>query len=213
VNCQWPHESHHDLDRRNTVDLRHLRDDAQFAEELAIRYGDSLRQKEGLTEAREKRMQCMETLFATIATSHGVTKDEVRDAASERDWRMDFTLVNLPIALAFALFAYHLCGRVFNAIDARSTATIAVLILSVLVSLCGVMVGEMWAGAVEIIRIGNGHLSFRTARIPWSSEREYLFTSGLLLFWLIAAFRYHNISKTPGGPSSAQRFDRQLGLE
>jgi hypothetical protein len=213
VNCDWPQESHHDLDPRNTVDLRHLRDDAQFAEELAIRYSDPLRREEGLTEAREKRMQCMETLFATIAMLHSVTKDDVRHAASERDWRVDLALVDLPMALAFALFVYHLCGRVLNAVDGRSTATIAALILSVLVSFCGVLVGEMWAGTVEIIRIGNAHVSFRSARIPWSSEREYLFTSGLLLFWVIAAFRYHNTANTPKGPSSAQRFDRQLGLQ
>jgi hypothetical protein len=177
-----------------------------------MRYSDPLRQKEGLTEAREKRMQCMETLFATIAMLHSVTRDDVRHAASERDWRIDFALVILPMLLAFALFSYHLCGKVFNAVDARSTATIVVLILSVLVSFCGVLVGEMWAGAVEIFRIGNAHLAFRTARIPWSKEREYLFTGGLLLFWLIAAFRYHIIVDIPRGPS-AQRLDRQLGLE
>jgi hypothetical protein len=213
LNCDWPQESHHGLDLRNTVDLRHLCDDAQFAEELAIRYSDPLRKAEGLTEAREKRMQCMETLFATIATLHSVTKDDVRHAASERDWRIDFALVILPMVLAFALFAHHLCGRVFDAVDARSTATITVLILSVLVSFCGVMVGEMWAGAVEIIRIGNAHMAFRTARIPWSKEREYLFAGGLLLFWLTAALRYHTIANTRRRPSSAQRFDRQLGLE
>jgi hypothetical protein len=213
VDCEWPQESHHDLDLRNTVDQRHLRDDAQFAEELAIRYSDPLRQAEGLTEARDKRNRCMENLFATIATLHGVTKDDVRHAASERDWRIDFAFVTLPMALAFALFSYHLCGRVFHAVDARSSAALLVLILSVLVSFCGVMVGEMWALAVEIIRIGNGHLSFRTARIPWSDGRRYLFGSGLLLFWLIAAFRYHTIANTPRRPTSAQRFDRQLGLE
>jgi hypothetical protein len=178
-----------------------------------MRYSDPLRQEEGLTEAREKRMQCMETLFATIAMLHSVTKDDVRHAASDRDWRIDLALVILPMVLAFALFSYHLCGRVFNAVDARSTATIAVCILSVLVSFCGVLVGEMWAGAVEIFRIGNAHLGFRTARIPWSKEREYLFTGGLLLFWLIAAFRYYNIVNTPKEPASAQRLDRQLGLE
>jgi hypothetical protein len=200
LNCDWPPEVHHDVDLRKTVDLRHLRDDAQFGEELAIRYSDPLRREEGLTEAREKRMQCMETLFATIAMLHSLTKDDVRHAASERDWRIDFALVILPMVLSFALFAYHLCGRVFSAVDAKSTATIAVLILSVLVSFCRVLVGEMWAGAVEIVRIGNAHVSFRTVRIPWSKEREFLFAGGLLLFWLIAAFRYHTIANTPGRP-------------
>src|SRR5437899_671809 len=88
--CQWPHETETHLDLQNTLDRQHLRGDAQFAEELAIRYSDPLRRREGLTEARRGRVQCMQTLFTKIAALHGVKADDVIHSASQRDGRADF---------------------------------------------------------------------------------------------------------------------------
>jgi hypothetical protein len=185
------------LDVHKTIDHRHLRADAQFAEELAIRYGDALRRIDGQTEGREKRIQCMTMLFDHIAALHGVNTDEVKQAASQRDASADFVLVFLPMALVFLLFSYRLCNRIFETTDSRVSAAIRAFVTSILISACGVLVGEMWALAIETLRIGNGHLSFRTARIPWSNEREHLFSLGLVLFWVIAYPRYRRRRKAP----------------
>jgi hypothetical protein len=186
-----------------------LSDDAQFAEELAIRQGDSLRRVDRATDAQQKRIECMEILFAEIAVSHGVNTDEVIHAASDRDTVLDFILVLLPMAIFFALSAYHLCDGMFRSIDSKASVTLVIFIASILASACAVLIGEMWALAVETLRIGNGHLSFRTARIPWSNERGYIFVIGLVIFWLIAVFRYWRrpVASLPGLSRS------QLGLE
>jgi hypothetical protein len=128
----------------------------------------------------------MTVLFDQIAALHGVTADEVSQAASQRDANADFASVYLPMAAFFILFAYRLCWHMFHRIDSRAAAIIFTFIISILVSGCGVLVGEIWALGVETFRIGNGHLSFRTARITWLHHRTYLFIIGMILFWLVA---------------------------
>lgn len=155
----------------------------------------------------------MEVLFTKIAALHGVRTDDVIDSASKRDEGVDFAFVFLPMAVFFVFFTYRLCGRMFQAIDARSSAIIVAFIDSILVSACGVLVGELWALAVETIRIGNNHLSFRTARIPWSNQRGYVFAVGLVLFWITAALRYHWTGRSLNSPHSDLRGRSQPGLE
>jgi hypothetical protein len=211
AHCQWPHEPERNLDLHSTADQRHLRDDAQFAEELAIRYSDPLRQTEGMTVARNKRIECMTVLFDQIAALHGATADEVSQSAFHRDANADFAFVFFPMAAFFILFAYRLCGRMFQRIDSRSSATVITFIISILVSACGVLVGEMWALGVETFRVGNGHLSFRTARIPWLHERAYLFAIGMMLFWFVAVVQYYRTYLVIKQGSNTRR--SLLGLE
>jgi hypothetical protein len=74
----------------------------------------------------------MARLFAQIAALHGVNTDEVIHAASERDTFLDFILVCLPLAIFFALFAYHLCAGIFRSIDSKASATRVIFIASLL---------------------------------------------------------------------------------
>ena len=69
--------------------------------------------------------------------------DDVIHSALERDGILDFALVFLPMAVFFLLFTYRLSGRIFQRIDGKASATIAALISSVVVSACGVMVGDV----------------------------------------------------------------------
>ena len=59
---------------------RHLSDDAEFAEDLAIRYADAYRGPhsghfEGMPEYGRTRDQCVIALFKVIGSSHGVTEE------------------------------------------------------------------------------------------------------------------------------------------
>jgi hypothetical protein len=45
ANCQWPQETIISLDLRNPEQQRHISDDVELAEDLAIRYADSGRWK------------------------------------------------------------------------------------------------------------------------------------------------------------------------
>jgi hypothetical protein len=157
----------------------------------------ALRRQDGFAEFRQRFAECSGPLFANIAALHNVDVETVSQAALERNGMADFILVYLPMAILFVLFVYRQCGRIFLRTDSIIATMILACVTSILASGCGVLVGEMWALAVETLRIGNGHLSFRTARIPWSSEREYLLAVGLVLFWVIAALQYRQRRNSP----------------
>jgi hypothetical protein len=188
--CQWPNEPERLLDLHNAADQAHLRDDARFAEEVAIRYADRFRRTDGFTQGHRRLMECTGTLFGRVGVLHGVSPEAVARAAFERNRMADSALVFVPVGLSFLLFSYGLCGRIFARTDSIVSAAVTAFLMSIPVSGCGVLIGELWAIAVETLLIGNGHLSFRTGRIPWLNERVYLFVIGLGLFWIIAGVRY-----------------------
>jgi len=190
TNCEWPYHNQSRLDLRIGADQRRLRDEVQLAEELAVRYMDARRRSEGEDSGRSKFQPCMDALFARIATLNGVTRDDIELARTQRNYVADFAFVVLPMAVVFVLISNRLSRRIFSTIDRRLLASCVTVIVSVLVTACAVLVGEAWAGLVETVRIGNDHLSFRAARIPWSNQHQYLFVSGLLLFWLVAGLQH-----------------------
>ena len=110
---------------RNSNDLLHLSEDAQIAEELAIRYSDSFISRgeclrcgnEGpapLTEVHRVRSQCQMELFATIADTHGVTNDQVDQSRERRDIRFDIAVVFFPMAVFSGVhFSYGCVARVW----------------------------------------------------------------------------------------------------
>src|SRR6266404_5600509 len=71
-NCEWLGETAVSLDLSKSGQQQHLADDAQSAEDLAIRYADSHSGPRsghfaGFDEYRRTREQCMAALFAVIA--------------------------------------------------------------------------------------------------------------------------------------------------
>src|SRR6266478_9394592 len=75
-NCEWPQETAaHALNPSHPSQQRHLSDDAEFAEDLAIRYADAHRGPrsghfEGMAEYGRTRDKCMAALFKVIGSSH-----------------------------------------------------------------------------------------------------------------------------------------------
>jgi len=76
---------------------------------------------------------------------------------------------------------------------------------SVVASVVGVLLGEVWSDLMENIRLGNGHLSYRLERIPWSHHRLGMFVGGVVLFWLLAAFHQCRRFASLGAPWASSR--------
>src|SRR5688500_5436087 len=57
---------------------------------------------------------------------------------------------------------------------------------SVMVAGITVGFGRMWEGAVEVVRVGNGHLSYRGLRLLWTLHAGQLFVLAIVLFWMIS---------------------------
>lgn len=68
-NCEWPGEA-----RPGS-----LSEEAEFAEDLAIRYADADR-----SQWAARRAQCMVKLFQTVGDGHGVTPEHVWRIAKAR---------------------------------------------------------------------------------------------------------------------------------
>ena len=77
--CEWPNEPRVSIDLKNAVQQRHLRQDAETAETIALRFADG--REEGRIGSRQRtRERCEASLWNSIARVHGVTPNEVRNA-------------------------------------------------------------------------------------------------------------------------------------
>lgn len=66
------------------------------------------------------------------------------------------------------------------------------LVVSWLVAAGVMLLGEVWVGIVEGIRIGTEHISYRAGRLWPNHYRVEVFSGALIVFWLAAtmvAFR------------------------
>jgi hypothetical protein len=197
--CAWPIEAQSALDTRVRMARRHLHEDAIRAEDIAIRYADGRNAPhsghfEGFASYNRTTDSCMTAMFEAVARTHAVATDSVRTALARRPVTGDVA-VTLAFAALFALVAYGLIGRVnsnFPLDGGRDSvvAIAAIVLTSVLTSGVAVLVGEWYAISIEVFRVGNGHLSYRTQRVPWTHHRAELFVAGVVLFWLVAALRH-----------------------
>ena len=113
----------------------------------------------------------------------------VRIAAARH--RSDSAVI-VGFAILYALVAYYLAGLLRGRFppDEWVAFLIATIAMSLLVSILGVMAGDLWSLSMENLRMGSGHLSYRVDRVPWRQHWGLLFLCGLGVFWLAAAFRY-----------------------
>jgi len=196
-NCEWPQETARPLDLSQSAQQRHLSDDAQLAEDLAIRYADSHRGPrsghfEGFDEYRQTRDRCMTALFEVIGNNHTVAREQVRQSLGHRRTSLDLAVI-LSFAVLYGFAASGLAGQIwrrFPPAEEWIAGAVATLLTSAVISMAGVLLGELWATSVENLRIGSGHLSYRVNRIPWVQHRLGLFVGGVVLFCIIAGLRY-----------------------
>jgi len=196
--CTWPKE--HDT---HAADARHLSADAEFAEDLAIRYADTRRyaSPEEYVAARDR---CMGSLFEQIAKEHNVPVEYVSGALGHNRARIDLA-VNLPFVLLYcfaAVAASWLLWRTYPpSVHGWVPGAIMAIFLSLAIPAAGTLLGEAWSGTAESLRVGTGHLSDRTQRLWWIRHRAQLFVGGVAVFWLAVSATARRIASNE--PSSA----------
>ncbi|MGA8027698.1 MAG: hypothetical protein WB992_11175 [Bryobacteraceae bacterium] len=138
----------------------------------------------------------MAGLFKVIGNSHGVTEQEVRRSLGHRRAGIDLAVILsffLLYGWAASMLARWLC-RLYGSGESFTTIVVMTAVASVMASTVGVMLGEEWSGIFEAFRIGNGHMSYRAMRIPWTQHRLGLFVAGIVLFLLIAVFHRRRVA-------------------
>jgi hypothetical protein len=211
ANCEWAGDSSFPMALENPAHQQHLINDAQLAEELAIRHADREHQRlfgteahGGLLEQGRFRDRCMSRMVDAIQTSHHVTAEQVQAARGRRSFRFDLTagLLFLPLYSFGAAMTCRWLFRRFSS-DARHARLVATGLASVAVSILGLQLGVLWLSVWEVGRVGNGHISsFRMATSHrWSQQHVgALFLAGIVLFWLIASWsrRPSRLVRGPG---------------
>ncbi|MDO8679532.1 MAG: hypothetical protein Q7R30_13335 [Acidobacteriota bacterium] len=88
--------------------------------------------------------------------------------------------------LVCVLAGLMLTRRIANYFRGETGPTlVAVVLVSIGLAVAVVIVGQVWAAIVEMIRIGNGHMSYRAFRIPWSHHRPQTFALVVLAVWCL----------------------------
>jgi hypothetical protein len=181
--CRWPGET-----SNNPVTARHLSADAEFAEDLALRYADTHfgpRSPDPSETYEVERDQCMERLFEEIGKEHGVPVGRVSGSLGHNRAYIDLAEV-LPFALLYALAAI-VCARMiwrrYPPEDGYAPGITMALFVSLAFAAGSTMLGEQWNWFVEGHRIGNNHMSYRVWRLFWPKHRFELFAGALLIFW------------------------------
>lgn len=164
--CRWPGET-----SNHPVSTRHLSEDAEFAEDLAIRYADThfgLHSPTPSENYEAERDACMERLFEKIGKEHGVPVEQVSDALGRNRAYIDLAEL-LPFALLYTLAAIVVARITWRryppAEDGWTSGTAMALFISLAFAATSALLGEVWNWAVEGHRIGNSHMSYRAGRL------------------------------------------------
>src|SRR5262249_3687374 len=152
ADCKWPADT-----RGHSADARHLSADAEFAEDLAIRYADThygLRTP-GYVSGEvygAARDQCMGSLFEQIAKEHRVSLEVVSRALGHNRVRVDLA-INLPFlvlcywtVIALARWPWR---KYPPAEHGWIPGIVMALFLSLVIAAGSTMAGEMWSGTAE----------------------------------------------------------------
>jgi len=75
--------------------------------------------------------------------------------------------------------------------DETLPIAIAMVLASLAITAAVMLAAQLWGAAVEIMRIGNEHLSYRAGRRSWPRRTEMLptFALGVVSLWAMAAAR------------------------
>jgi hypothetical protein len=188
--CRWPPET-----AGYPADARHLSADAEFAEDLAIRFADT---RHGLGTPHyvsgeaygAARDRCLGTLFEQIAKEHGVPAGKVSSSLGHNRAHIDIA-VNLPFVLLYWFAAAAVARTIWRRYPPAEygwiPGAVMTLFLSLVFTAASTLVGETWCALAENIRIGNGHMSYRMQRLLWVRYRTELFAGGVIVFWFSVA--------------------------
>jgi hypothetical protein len=197
--CEWTGDAKFPLDSQNPAHRQHLIKDAQLAEDLSVRYADTEHKRlsgykghGGLIDNGRVVMGCMARLFTTIEKDHVVTPEQIQVARAQRNRAFD-AAVGLLFLPLYSFGAIGACRRVWHrfASHQRSVGLFAMGLVSFAVGFLGLLGGQLWFVAWELVRIRNDHFGgHRAARNLWGEHAGELFMVGIVVFWVIALLRY-----------------------
>lgn len=189
--CEWKGDA-------GRHDRAHLVEDIRVAQDLGIRYGDSVGGRiwnEANSRARER---CTEASFGVIMRQHNVSRADINALIGARDLWFDFLTVMLPTALLFAAASRQVVRHVAAGYDA-SDRPIMIAVLTALTPIAaaiGLGIGQIWGVVVEEARLRSDHISYRAANTPMYEYKWTVFAlaAGIFLTF-VASEVFHRRSR------------------
>jgi hypothetical protein len=200
--CEWRGDDVFALDLNLRDHRRHLRRDADLLEDLAIRYADAHAGRVARPEWAQSRDRCTARLFPIVAAHHHVSEFDIKRWIGRRNTLFDGA-VFLSFVVWCSVVSTMLTRRLFNAWAYRGTAAIVASIIVTLVmsAICGAA-GALWSGLLEVVRIGNEHMSHRAWRTPWPYYVPSLFATAAAVCAISAWRQYRAIARRPDSLAS-----------
>ncbi len=173
ASCKWTGDSAVLRPPGDATRRKHLTEDVRVAEELGIRYADSV--AGGMVTDRYVRLRdwCTEVSIREVVRRHGASRAEITAATGARELWIDLLAVFLPMTALFLVASRRVARHVVAEYDPedRWVAVAVLVVLAPLAAGIGMMLTQLWAWLVEMLRFRNLHISYRAARLPVSAAR------------------------------------------
>lgn len=183
----------------HAANARHLSADAEFAEDLTIRYADShfgRRSPNPSEKYGAERDRCMGALFEKVAEEHRAPVEQVSSSLGRNRGYIDLTEILSFVTLYFfvATVIARMSWRRYSREEHGWTpGMIMALFLSVVFAGACMLPGDVWCDIAETYRIGNSHMSYRFDRLLWARHRAEAFVGLLAVFRIAAATTARNM--------------------
>jgi outer membrane murein-binding lipoprotein Lpp len=197
--CSWSDSVARRLDLTQRDDREHLRQDAEIANELMVRFGDAhLRHNPEIQ--RPFRDRCISATIDSIVARHGVTRADFHAAERMRVWWADFLIVFLPLGVLTVLAMDAATRRVCRSFDPedRVPAAVSLFLLVPVVAVLALAVMNFWSFSAEGFRLRDGHLSNRAFLIPVVTHGWLAYAATLVICAGTAIARFRRTPLTGG---------------
>jgi hypothetical protein len=203
--CEWTGDTASaPLDMTIAADRRHLANDVRIAGENGTRYRDSVQIHFGFAAGGRLDFECLDRLYATIGTLHGVRRVDIDAAAGMRDIPLDVALVYLPTGALFCFVALRMSRGYFRRMPPpgeRWTVLVGVAWLGLGASAVATAVAYLLSWNVDTVRLRDFHISFRASYLPIGRHPWLSFLAALIVFAVASWYEYRAAWKRPADPS------------
>jgi hypothetical protein len=171
--CRWTPDSGALPPPGDPARRGHLIEDVRVAEELGIRYADSVAGGMVSDTYLRLRDRCTAASLDEIMRRHNVSREEIAAVTGARELWIDLLAVFLPTTALFLVVSRRVARHVVAGYDPedRWVAVAVLAALTPLVAGAALAATQLWAWLVEMLRYRNCHISYRAARLPVSAAQ------------------------------------------
>lgn len=189
--CRLPEGLNNDCEWPSNAPSRTLIEEVRTAEELAMRYADN--RYDSKAAHGRLRSECEAKLFMLLQEIHSVRATDV-SAEREQLARNSFDApVHVPLIafyVAVVLWTTRRIRRRF-ASDERTAIAVTSVFVGVGIAVVVVVLGRLWDGTIEMLRVGNTHMSYRAERLGFREHTAKVFGGAIVLFWYAVLAAYY----------------------